>query len=77
MFTLKNAPTDPLFLNESGSALSRANYLFISNKFYILGFDLTWFGLVFPRALILVKVGQGVWKPVFAGLQITAEPSRF
>ena len=24
MFTLKNSPTDPLFLNESGSALSRA-----------------------------------------------------
>ena len=28
MFTLKNAHTDPLFLNESGSALNRATYLF-------------------------------------------------
>ena len=38
MFTLKNAPTEALVLNGTGSALSRANYL---NKFYRLGFDLT------------------------------------
>ena len=52
MVKLKNAPTDPLFLNESGSALSRANYLFHINKFYRLQFDFTGFGLVFPGALI-------------------------
>ena len=51
MFNLKNVPTYPLFLNESGSALSRTKYLFHIKQ--ILHLDLlTGFGLVFPRALI-------------------------
>ena len=51
MFKLKNVPTYPLFLNESGSALSRTKYLFHIKQ--ILHLDLlTGFGLVFPRALI-------------------------
>ena len=53
-FKFKNVPNYPLFLNESGSTLRRANcFFFISNTLHsTLGFDLTGFGLFFPRALI-------------------------
>ena len=43
MFTTKNANTDPLFLNESGSALNNANYLFHIKQ--ILYLDLAESGL--------------------------------
>ena len=44
MFTLQNAPTDPLFLNEMGSALSRGNFLFhVKHILQRLGFDSTKF----------------------------------
>ena len=49
MFKLKNAPTDPLFLNESGSAF-KLSFSYETNS--TLRFDLTGFGLVFPRAPI-------------------------
>ena len=44
LFTLKNAPTDPLFLDESGNALSRATFLFhVKQVLQRLGLDSTRF----------------------------------
>ena len=44
MLTLQNAPTDPLFLNELGSALSRGNFLFhVKHILQRLAFDSTKF----------------------------------
>ena len=49
MFTLMNELTDPLFWMSRAELWAEQTIFFISNKFYRLGFDLTGFGLFFPR----------------------------